>query len=318
MRLFKSLILNLIRLIQFHIKNLFSWLFIKKMIILTRMFKKNCISQRGNILIQVIIAFGLMSVLAIGFATMMSDQNKQIKALNESLVLKDAEARLQQSFLRTDYCSCVLRGKNFDTTSGGEAILAVNQLTSLKSGYLTGPLDASPCNPTADDSFPVAGSFYNGTQIKIASVQLVDMKPLSPGTYKADIEVGFTNTIRVLKPIKVNITFAVDTTAGSIASRPFLSCKPVNPGGGGVQAGTYSPAIACHANNCCYGVSFPTPFATAPKAVTVTPFFTDYGHTNAAITSGVQGLSVNGFTACFDHIGHTIDNNFLFYWIAVE
>ncbi len=273
------------------------------------------VNSNGNSLVQVMVAAGIMSVVALGVATMISDQNKQVKALTEKLLTKETELSIKNVFLDSNYCSCIFRGKTFDTTTNSWSA----GITVIPNAFTAVPAFPAACTASGTNIVPAVGAVLaGGSTMTVGAIGLTSIVETTAGSgnYSANIEVGFNNTVQSIKNIKTNITFSINTTGGTgPTDRPFSGCG-ISTSVSSQQFGNFNPAIACHANTCCYSVTFPTAFAAAPQSVIVTPFFQDYGNTNSAITTGVNTVSSAGFSACFDHIGNSIDNNFSFYWIA--
>lgn len=171
------------------------------------------------------VAAGIAAIVALGIADMLSNQNKEVKAIGEKLATKELELQLKNMLSNPDYCNCLLRNKKFNTTAGSEAIVAADQITSLKTGYSTGPLDAVPCTAIATDFVPPAGSNIPDSTMKVGSVGLTNMTLVSPATYKADLQVSFSGTVRAIKPIKTSVQFAINPIANTATDRPFVACS---------------------------------------------------------------------------------------------
>lgn len=182
------------------------------------------LSQSGNSLIQVMVATAVMSVLALGIASMISTQNKEVKSLSEKLLTKEIETQLKNLISNSDYCNCLLRGKSFNTTPGSLGIVPADQITRIKAGYSTGPSDAVPCTALAEDLIPPAGAALPSSTMAVNSVQIDNMSQIAPANYKADITVVLTGHIRALKPIKTAIQFSIDPLIGTPTNRPFIGC----------------------------------------------------------------------------------------------
>lgn len=172
------------------------------------------------------VVAGISSIIALGVASIISNQNKEIKAIGEKLATKELELQLKNMLSNPDYCNCLLRNKKFNTIAGSEAIVVADQITSLKTGYSTGPLDAVPCTAIATDFVPPAGSNIPDSTMKVGSVGLTNMTLVSPATYKADLQVNFTATVRAIKPIKTSLQFTINPTGGTgPTDRPFVACS---------------------------------------------------------------------------------------------
>ncbi len=191
-------------------------------------------NSRGSSLIEVLVVIGLMAIISSVSMSMIANQNKQVKSLSDKLLTRELESQLNVVLSNSDYCQCLLTGRQFNTIAGLEGIISSDQLTHINSGYSTGPSDPTPCTPSATDLIPPVGFSLPSTTMTVQGLGLKNMSVISPGRYGADIEVSFANTVFPLKPIQSRVFFAVDLTGGSgPESRPFLNCENPNSGGSG-------------------------------------------------------------------------------------
>lgn len=194
---------------------------------------KLLLETNGSSLIQVMFAAAIMMVIALGLSSMISNQNKEIKAIGEKLLTKELESQMKTMLGSSDYCNCLLRGKTFDIAATPPVVVPADQITRLQSGYSTGPLDALPCTPIATDFISPAGGGVAGSNMTVASVDIRNMQLVSPANYKADVQVSFSNSVRVLQPIKSSIQFAVDGSGAFVrCSGGASALTPLNPGAG--------------------------------------------------------------------------------------
>ncbi len=198
--------------------------------------------ERGNSLIQVVIASGLVMIVGLAISSTIVNLNKEVKALTEKILIKEVETQIKSLILNGDFCSCLLRNKTFDTTAGSEAIVNADQITQLPSGFSTGPLDASPCTVNSETIVPTVGTSLPGSTISVESIGLTNMQIVSPANYKADIEVKFSNTVRSIRGIKAGLQFSIDPAVNAITNRPFLACTNFGGGGGGGGSGSSNAA----------------------------------------------------------------------------
>ncbi len=106
-------------------------------------------SNSGNSLIQIVISIGLMSILAVIFASMMESQNKQVKILSEKLLMQEIETSIRSVFLNEDYCSCLFRNKTFDTGNKTWS----SGITSLPNSFTNVPVFPNACIAATEKLF---------------------------------------------------------------------------------------------------------------------------------------------------------------------
>lgn len=180
-------------------------------------------NKNGNSLIQVIVAAGIASIIALGVAQMMSNQNREVKAIGEKLLAKELELQMKNLFANSDYCNCAFNGKTFDMTQTPPVIVAADQFTRLKEGYSA---PTPTCTVAGGDFIPTVGTAVPGSTMTVGSIGLGGLTQVSPGVYKADLSVSFNNSIRSMKPIKTNVQFSVNIAGGSgPTARPFMGCN---------------------------------------------------------------------------------------------
>lgn len=180
-------------------------------------------SNRGNSLIQVIIAMGLMSILAVSVTSMMSSQNREVKALSEKLLIQELEISAKNLFANQDYCSCLFRGQTFNTVTKSWS----TGITRLPSSFNSVPAFPAGCTASANDIIPPANQNLSGSSMEVDNISLTDTIETSPnsGMYTANLKIAFKNQIRALKPFEMRIPFNIDASANTPTNRPFMSCS---------------------------------------------------------------------------------------------
>lgn len=188
-----------------------------------------------------IVAAGIASIIALGVAQMFADQHREVRALNEKLLIKDLEIQMKRMFSTSDYCNCVFRGKTFDTTASPAVIVTADQLTRLRTGYSVGP---PTCTEIATDFIPPATSVVTGSAMTVGSIGLGPLALVVPGIYRADIEVMFANSVRSMKPIKHTVQFSLNMTGGAgPTARPFANCAGSAAVTGATAKGFCTPKV---------------------------------------------------------------------------
>lgn len=85
-------------------------------------------NNRGQTLIQALVTIGIMSVIALGFAQMITQQNKEMRALEDRLAVLDLEKSLISATSSGLVCQYVMNNpapRTFNSTS----VLAGNPVT---------------------------------------------------------------------------------------------------------------------------------------------------------------------------------------------
>lgn len=178
-------------------------------------------NKYGSSFIEIIISVAVMSIISLGFATMMTDQNRQVNALEQKFLSKELETQMQGMFSNSDYCNCAFRNKTFDMTAAPPMIAAADQFTRLVNGYSAPP---PACTVVAGNFIPPVGLAVAGSTLTIGSIGLGGLTQLSPGVYKADLRVSFNGSIRNFKPIQTSVQFSINMAGGTPAARPFAAC----------------------------------------------------------------------------------------------
>ena len=177
-------------------------------------------NTNGNTLVQVMIAAAITSIIALTFATMMSNQRNEVKAVSEKLLSQELGLQLSTMIQNPNYCNCLFRGKTFDTTTTPPTIVAADQFVNLGSGYTTGPADTPPCTTNGVDLIGPVGSAVAGSTMTTGSIGLGPLTQVSPGVYEGDLQVSFGNVVRAFRGISSSVQFAVDIAAGTADARP--------------------------------------------------------------------------------------------------
>ena len=71
-------------------------------------------NKLGVSILEVLIASAIMVVVMAGFSSMMLNQNKEIRALTETLGAQDLQKSLVASLAKGDVCQYVLKPQQFD------------------------------------------------------------------------------------------------------------------------------------------------------------------------------------------------------------
>lgn len=182
-------------------------------------------NQNGNALIQVIMAFGLISVLGVSVASMVQDLNKSLKFVQAKQETLDVKSRLTTLFMKKNCCP-----------------LAASTINDL---VLNNPLQSEidlkfiyrDCDPTRNDTSASniilqldqkvdASSIIKPSSMKLKQITQ-DNPSLAPNQYQAKVEVRFDhiqgqNT--AMAPVNIDLTLLTSSTGGS-PDKKVLSCN---------------------------------------------------------------------------------------------
>lgn len=185
--------------------------------------KNSLFNKRGNSLIQVIVAAGIAAIISLVIAGMMADQNKAAKSLGEKLLSYELQSQMGSLFKNSDYCNCAFQGKTFDMTATPPVLVGADQFTLLKEGYSA---PTPTCTVAGGNFIPTIGTTVAGSTMTVGSIGLGELMLVSAGVYKADLSVGFNNTVRSIKPIKTNVQFSINMTGPEpMTAKPFANCS---------------------------------------------------------------------------------------------
>lgn len=199
-------------------------------------------NQKGNSLIQVLVAGGIMVIISLSVASMMSNQNKEAKAMGEKLLSYELESQMKALFENSDYCNCAFQGKTFDMTQAPPVIVAADQFANLVNGY---SVPVPTCTTSGGNFIPAVGVAVPGSTMTVGSLGLGGLTLVSAGVYKADLRIGFNNSLRSMKPMKTNVQFSINMAGGTGPSaRPFVSCSGATAGSGWELAGNSGTTTA--------------------------------------------------------------------------
>lgn len=186
----------------------------------------------GFSLIESLVALGVMSVASLAIISMLNSQQNEVQALSSKLAVVELQGQIRNVIANTDYCGCVFRNKNFDTTNLANPWSS--PVLSLPSAYAQ-PIPAWPANCVEAGGFmvPPVGQMLNGTRLVISGIQMTNILQQGTGLYTGNLEISIdpNSTRRLLKNISLPLAWTVDATAGVPTARPFLNCGLSSPGG---------------------------------------------------------------------------------------
>lgn len=189
----------------------------------------NKLNSTGFSILEVLISFAIMSIGLAAMLSLMSMQNKEIRANLEKLQALEVERVLISALNNGSTCLHLVNNPavlTFDSTAITPLTPAVVTPTlpiyANVVGGIPGPTVAQVGQPLSSEP----GSLVVGSiDLKITSG--------SAGNYLGYWEVGFNHTklVRPIKPIRVNMIFGADDS--TVTAAKILSCNLESAGGGG-------------------------------------------------------------------------------------
>ena len=74
---------------------------------------KRHFDQTGFSLIELMLAVGISSILALVFGTMFANQNREMQAMSQKFLKVELETQLKNVLIKSDYCGCIFNSMNF-------------------------------------------------------------------------------------------------------------------------------------------------------------------------------------------------------------
>lgn len=182
---------------------------------------------------------GLMTIMGLAIASMMTTQHREMNALREALAAADFQKTLTAALANGSVCKYVLNNPSsitFDSTSLPQTLTPSLPLYANVMGSTLGPVIAQ---------VGTQASIYSH-KLKVSSITLV-IKSGSSGTYAGDWLIAFdpSELVRPLRPITVSTILAVDDATPGAAKVTDCMTAPIP-----ASATVYSCPVA---GDFCYG-----------------------------------------------------------------
>lgn len=189
-------------------------------------------SQQGISLIELLIAIGILGIVSAGIATLMSNQMKESRGLQETIARMDFEKSLVNSLSNGSICTFILNNPSQGPTSStpnrdrdsfdSSAITAANPLVIKIQNLLAAPSATAPSLARVGEK---ASALSNNL---IISEMSFSIRPnLPPDVFLADFEVSFVENMTVRAPKKVvikNIQIATDSGT-PVNAKEIIGCS---------------------------------------------------------------------------------------------
>ncbi len=195
----------------------------------------------GMSLIEVLVAFGLMSILAMGVGTLIQNMQSEVKSLNETMVAKDVEISLKTALLSSNYCDCIFKGQTFNTQNLESPWSSA--ISSLPRYFSS---NGTSCLKSATELVPSVGNTIANSYFRVDSIGMENISAVGPsGTeFQGELVVKFKvdGLSKPANPIRSLLSFSVDGSQNTPNDRPFVSCYSSSGGGESATQFFYSQA----------------------------------------------------------------------------
>jgi type II secretory pathway pseudopilin PulG len=152
--------------------------------------------EAGFSIIEIMVAAGLISVIALGVASMMVSFQKENRALSEKLESIELEQGLSRILADSATCGCLFDSPAW-TTGTGEV-----PLTHLKQGC------------TTKNFLTVGAPLTSQSRLTVNSIKIKNISPLGTGNIIGDLEISLSGSAAPIKPITIlGQSFVPDSTA---------------------------------------------------------------------------------------------------------
>ncbi len=171
-------------------------------------------SESGFSMIEVILGFGLLSILTYASMTLISNQNKEMRTLDEKLSIQSTQILLTSIMSQGDYCKCFFGGNTFNTSL---------KMWNDFSNTIPNAYEGSGCNPM--------GTLLPTTSLKPVSVKIPSdtVHMIAPLQYSGQIQIQLDQNflMRSRKPISIPVFFSLKST-GLPSAKEIESCSASN------------------------------------------------------------------------------------------
>jgi hypothetical protein len=182
------------------------------------------LGEKGESLISIMIGVGILSIAMMTLVSMLSTQQKEIRAINEKMDAFELKNLLLLVFKSSSVCTFELNNPivlTFDSstaTTTAAAIINVNQIH-------TQPLNTSPLVIQSGNLVPGSSTnslFVSGIRLK--NIAFASFISATVAKFIAQWEVIFDSSklVRVFKPLTIPTVLTVDITTPS--SSKVINC----------------------------------------------------------------------------------------------
>jgi len=178
------------------------------------------IGNSGINLIEVMIASGIMTVMAVAFAQMMGNQQRETRALAEKLAALDYQGLLGKILADGTVCTFDLTNTTLPANTGNpKSFVDGSVITPFSLGRIhSSSVGASP------PVFAQAGSRVSPT-VSVASISVGNITKIAAQKYTAEIQVYFSGSLRNLKPAVSSVVLKTDGGVATPGRETIIKCS---------------------------------------------------------------------------------------------
>ena len=195
------------------------------------------VNQRGGSLMEVIVAVGIMGILAAGMASMFDGQQKQIRALLQKQEMIELKNNMLRQLSSAAVCTWQLQDKRINVDGTYSELAPSPTVLNLTGGTLyAGPSSTSAPLAIAGQRLPASLA-----RLEVAAVTFKNIYPTgNPNEYKGVVEVSFNASSLAIAshPIQVQQTVTVNPTDPPDQKRIVACTEPASSTG--IAALTYA------------------------------------------------------------------------------
>jgi prepilin-type N-terminal cleavage/methylation domain-containing protein len=175
--------------------------------------------SKGFSLVEVMVSIGIMGIGIVTMITMMTNQSREIKSMEEKMQLRQLESSLTNLFANSSLCSCVFANSRFNSTTR----VWTPTISEIGSSY------SSTCNIVGPPLIRVNEKFESSLYPSDISFVEIQEAVQGSGVYTGYVNVKFdaSRMVRALKDAKIPFYFTVNLSDPA-NSRSLLSCSAVN------------------------------------------------------------------------------------------
>ena len=198
---------------------------------LTGFLKAKC---QGFSIISALIALVIVGMAFSAIVSMLSTQSKESLFIRQQVSSSSLKYLLLQVLHKSnsDTCSCHFNSTKRNPPPDPEDE-AVKYIDTTKESI--GDIDLGTLRSGCDFSDPLAKNIIvqSGEELKdglltVKSVKVSDIHPTMTDQYKGDLVIVYEGSVRPIRPLRIPLVLAIDSSSGEENARPIQSCWAVD------------------------------------------------------------------------------------------
>lgn len=178
--------------------------------------------RRGIGMAELLVAMAILGIVTVAFSQMMSDQQKQTRALSEKLAALDLQSLLLKIYADPSVCTFDLTNTVLPANPGNPQKFTDTLPTAIS------PISLSTIHSSAQGASPPVlvsvGSSVNSS-LKIGSIRIANISKIATKQYLGELQITFTGTAAPMKPITSSITLQTDGGALNPGKETITGCS---------------------------------------------------------------------------------------------